>query len=174
MTVSILSRTLPFTFLILPYVIPNGWGTVHTHPHSAHYTYTTLFRTVSVISTLFHLKATVFAIFYNTPESHYYRHSLLHPFKEERRSTFNRGYTAVGKLFGAIGEHPAVSAVGWDVIVSGLSLGVWAAIRGLDGKEMLGSTMVFMKRTEKELEDVMPDVKMEAEHIQKSVKFASY
>jgi hypothetical protein len=163
MTVSILSRALPFSFLMLPYVVPTSWGIVHTHPHSAHYTYTTLFRTISAISAFFHLKATVFSLFYNTSENHYYRHSLLRPLKEEHLSALNRGYTAVGRLFGAIREHPAVGAVGWDVILSGLSLGVWAAVRGLDATEMLGSSMVLMKRTEKELEDVVPDVKVEDE-----------
>jgi hypothetical protein len=165
MTVSMLSRALPISFLMLPYVVPASWGIIHTHPHSAHYTYTTLFQIISVISAFFHLKTTVFALFYNTPENYYYRHSLLHPFKEEHHSALNRGYTAVGRLFGAIREHPAVGAVGWDVILSGLSLGVWAAVRGLDAKEMLGSSMVFMKRTERELEDVIPDVKVEYEKV---------
>lgn len=42
-----------------------------------------------------------------------------------------------------------MSAVGWDVIMSGLSLGIWAGIRALDAWEMLGSSVVFMKRTAK-------------------------
>jgi len=170
MTVTLLSRTLPFTFLLLPYIIPIGWGTIHTHPHSAYHSYTTLFRTISAISAFFHLKSTVLALFYNTPESHYYRHSLLHPFKKEHRAVFTRGSTALGRLLGAIGEHPAVSAVGWDVICSGLSLGVWAAIRGLDAREMLGSSMIFMKRPEKKIEEAVTDVKVETERaVQKYV-----
>jgi hypothetical protein len=165
MTVSLLSRILPFTHLALPYLIPESWGTTHTHPHSAHSAHTTLFRTISAVSAFLHLKSTVLALFYNTPESHYYRHSLLHPFKEEHRSSFNRGFTALNRLFGAIAEHPAISAVGTDVILSGLSLGIWAAIRGLDPMEMLGSSMIFMKRAEKEVEEVASDVKVEEERI---------
>jgi hypothetical protein len=115
-------------------------------------TYTTFFRSITFVAALLHFKSTALALFYNTPESYYYRHSLLHPFKKEHLSTINRGSTAVAKLFGAIREHPAVSAVGWDVVLSGLSLGVWAAVRGLDGKEILGSSIPFMSRTDKQLE----------------------
>ncbi|TVY44634.1 hypothetical protein LOCC1_G003981 [Lachnellula occidentalis] len=152
MTFSIASRVIPFLFLLLPHIIPDSFGTIHTHPHSAHATYTTLFRTVSVISAALHLKSTIIALVSNTPERYAYRHSLLHPFKEEQLSTLDRGSTALGRLFGAIGEHPAVGAVGWDVIMSGLSLGIWAGIRALDAWEMLGSSVVFTKRTAKAVE----------------------
>lgn len=64
----------------------------------------------------------------------------------------------MSRLLGAIGEHPAVSAVGWDVLLSGLSLGVWAAVRGLDGKEMLGSCVPFFGTVEKEVEQIEEEV----------------
>ncbi|PMD36669.1 hypothetical protein L207DRAFT_515186 [Hyaloscypha variabilis F] len=163
MTVSLLSRALPFSFLALPYIIPESWGTVHNHPHETHTTYTRLFRTISTISALLHFKASFFALFHNTPESTYYRHSLLHPFKEEHRSALNRGSTALSRVFGAILEHPAVSAFGGDVLLSGLSVGIWAAIRGLDPADMLGSSVPFLPHKTKELEDVSASIKQEAE-----------
>jgi len=223
-----------FTPLLLPYTAPESWGKIHSrHPHETYSSYTTLFRTISTISFLLHVKSTGLALVYNTPESRYYRHrlvtsepllsrsecvpsrdtlkypnfaitdpefdySLLHPFKEEHRSSFDRSTTAIGKVFSAISEHPAISAVGWDVILSGVSIGVWAAIRGLDGNEMyanflvisfpnldvsrvlthwdslfeqtltpksssLGTSIPFMKRTEKETEGAVPvtDIKKE-------------
>jgi hypothetical protein len=112
MIVSILSRALPFSFLALPYIIPVTWGHVHGHPHDTHATYTTLFRTISTISSLLHVKSSFFALFHNTPESTYYRHSLLHPFEGEYRSALNRGSTALSRIFGAVLEHPAISAFG--------------------------------------------------------------
>jgi hypothetical protein len=116
-----------------------------------------------VISAALYLKSTILALVSNTPERYSYRHSLLHPFQEERLSTLNRGSTALGRLFSAIGEHPAVSAVGWDVILTGLSLGVWAGIRALDAWEMLDASMVFMKRTDTAVEGASePSVKQEA------------
>ena len=169
-TVTAFSRFLPFIPLSLPYILPESFGTVHNHPHAKYSTYTTVFRTIAATSTLLHLKSTVLAIFYSTPESHYYRHSLLHPFKEEHRSTLNRGYTAVSRLLGAVNEHPAVSAVGWDVMLSGLSLGIWAAVRGLETKKMLGSTTMFMDPVEPDVEEIEDTVKVEEEKaIQKYV-----
>ena len=163
MTVSILSRVLPFSFLGIPYLVPTSWGTIHTHPHDAHNTYTALFRTISAISGLLHVKSSVTALFYNAPESIYYRHSLLRPFKEEHRSAFDRGFTALGRVFRAIREHPAVGATGWDVILSGLSLGVWAATRGLDSREMLRSSTFFFNYAQKQAGNVPPSIIVEVE-----------
>jgi hypothetical protein len=163
MTVSLLSRALPFSFLALPYVIPESWGVVHGHPHDSHSTYTTLFRTISTISTILHFKSSFLALSNNTPDSTYYRHSLLHPFKEEHRSALNRDSTALSRVFGAVLEHPAISAFGSDVLLSGLSLGIWAAIRGLDPIDMLGSSVPFLPQKQRELEDVSTSVKEEAE-----------
>ena len=163
MTVTALSRFLPFVPISLSYILPESFGTVNTHPHATYSTYTTIFRTIAAISVLLHLKATASALFYNTPESHYHRHSLLHPFREEHRSTLNRGYTAVSRLLGAVNEHPAASAVGWDVMLSGLSLGIWAAVRGLEPKKMLSSTTLFMKRVEPVVEELEDTIKVEEE-----------
>ncbi|TVY60824.1 hypothetical protein LSUE1_G006397, partial [Lachnellula suecica] len=164
-TVSIASRVLPFSFLVLPYVIPTSWGTIHTHPHSAHSTYTTVFRTISFISMGLFLKSTLLAVVSNTPEQYESRHSLLHPFREERLSALDRGSTAIGRLLGAIGEHPAVGAVGWDVILSSLSLVVWAGIRGLSTWDMMGLGMLFAKPTETDVEsEKEPSVKEAPEH----------
>ncbi|CZR54521.1 uncharacterized protein PAC_04405 [Phialocephala subalpina] len=153
MATAFTSRLLPFSFLALPYVVPESWGTIHRLPHDSYVTYSKIFQTISALSAVLHLKSTFLALFYNTPDSTYYRHSLLHPFKEEHRSTFDRSTIALGRVFGAMGEHPAVSAVGWDVLLSGLSLGIWAAIRGLEANDMLTSSIPFMKLAAKEAED---------------------
>jgi hypothetical protein len=153
-TIAVLSRTLPFTFLALPYVIPSSWGTINNSPHASHAHYATLFRTISTLSFLLHVKSTSLGLFYNFPEEHSYRHAILHPFQSHHQSTTNKTSTAVGRLLGAITEHPAVSAVGWDVIISGLSLGVWAAVRGLDARELLGSSVPFAGSVRKEVEEV--------------------
>ncbi|KAG0652051.1 hypothetical protein D0Z07_1420 [Hyphodiscus hymeniophilus] len=163
MTVTTLSRILPFLPILLPYIIPESFGSVHDHPHETYGTYTSIFRTIAATSVLLHFKSTALALFHNTPESHYYRHSLLHPFKEEHRSALSRGYTALSRLLGAVNEHPAVSAVGWDVMLSGLSLGIWAAVRGLEPKKMLSSTTVFMERVEPVIEGIQDKIKVEAE-----------
>jgi hypothetical protein len=161
--VAILSRSLPFSFLLLPYIIPDSWGKVHTHAHSAHTTYITLFRTISYSSVLLHGYSTSVALFKNVPDSTYYRHSILLPFKKEYRSTFDRGTSAIRHVLGAIGEHPAVTSIGLDVLLSGLTLGTWAAIRGLDARKMLASSVPFAKPVLKELEKSTTEVKEEVE-----------
>jgi hypothetical protein len=163
MTISLLLRALPFSFLGLPYIIPESWGTVHNHPHDTNSGYTILFRSISTASLLLHFKASFLALFHNTPESTYYRHSLLHPFKEVHRSALNRSSTALSRVFGAVLEHPAISAVGSDVLLSGLSLGIWAAVRGLDPGDMLGSSVPFLPQKKRGLEDVPASIKEEVE-----------
>ncbi|XMA08300.1 hypothetical protein WAI453_001091 [Rhynchosporium graminicola] len=147
LNVSSLTKILPFFLLFLPYVIPVGWGNISTNPHDSHSTYITLFRIISTFSTALHLKSTALALFNNLPESTYYRHSLLHPFKEEHLTVIGRGSVAFGRIFGAMGEHPAVGFVASDLILTGLSLGYWGAIRDLDATDMLRSSIPFMSRT---------------------------
>lgn len=53
--------------------------------------------------------------------------------------------------------------MGWDVLLSGLSLGVWAAVRGVDGKGILGSCIPFFGRVEKIEEVVEEEVEDAAE-----------
>jgi hypothetical protein len=98
------------------------------------------------MSVLLHGKATVLGLLHNAPNSHYHRHSLLLPFDTEERSTWERGTTTVGKVLGATSDHPVVSAVGWDVLLSTLSMGLWAAIRALDVTDILMSSIPFYKR----------------------------
>ena len=158
-TVALAYRILSFAPLLLPYIVPESWGTVHIHPHDSHTAYTALFRTISVVSFLLHGKSTVLALLFNTPDSHYHRHSVLHPFKQERRTILERSSTAVGKVLGAIGDHPAVSAVGWDVLLSGMSLGLWAANRGLDVQAILSSSALSFGGKPKAATDAMSDTK---------------
>jgi hypothetical protein len=153
-TIALLSRSLPFTFLALPYIIPKSLGRINTSPHAFQAQYTKLFRTMSTISFLLHIKSTGLGLFYNYPNDHSYRHAVLHPFQNHHQSTTRKTSTAVGRLLGAITEHPAVSAVGWDVIISGLSLGVWAAVRGLDAREVIGSSIPFAGTVRKEVEEI--------------------
>jgi hypothetical protein len=148
----VISKLLSFFPLIIPSVLPVGFGTTHSHPHNVHRTYTTLFKTISVFSFLLHSKESVQALVYNAPGDSYHRHSLLHPFKTEHRSVLNRGSTAVGRVLGAVGDHPAVNAVGWDVLLSGLSTGLWSAVRGFDVHDLFACSVPFYGRAEKTLD----------------------
>jgi len=166
-TITTISKTLPFLPLILPYLVPQSWGTI-AHAHEAYSANISHFRAISTLSLLLHLKITVLALFYNTPNETYHNRTLLHPFNTTHRSAFNRGSTAVSRLFGAVGEHPAVGAVGWDVLLSGLSLGIWTGIRGLDAKTLLGVSIPFYPRPEamaEPIDEATDAIMVEAEKV---------
>lgn len=131
--------------VVLPMVVPESWGTVHGHPHDAYGAYTTLFRFISFASVVLHSKASVSGLLYNLPGSHEHRHSVLMPFDVEERSNWERTTTAVGRVLGSVADHPAVSAVATDVLLSALSLGLWAAVRALDVDDMLMSVIPYYR-----------------------------
>jgi hypothetical protein len=157
--VALAYRSLSFAPLLLPFIVPESWGTLHIHPHNVHSAYTGLFRTISVVSFLLYGKSTVLALLFNTPDRDYHRHSVLHPFKQGHRTILEWSSTAIGKVLGAIGDHPAVGAVGWDVLLSGMSLGLWAATRGLDVQAILSSSALSFGGEPKAAIDAMSDTK---------------
>ena len=77
-----------------------------------------------------------------------------------------RSSTAVGKVLGAIGDHPAVSAVGWDVILSGLSVGLWAAVRGLDVQGILVSSGLWFGGRARAMVNAATDTKSVVDEIE--------
>lgn len=140
------TRLSTFLPVIIPKVVPKSWGTIHPHPHDAYSSYTTIFRVISVASFALHAKATFFGLQYNVPNSHYHRHSRFLPWDIEKRSTWEQSTTAIGKVLGSTSDHPVVSAVGFDVLLCALSLGIWTAIRATDVERVFASTIPFHKK----------------------------
>lgn len=179
MSVALLSKVLPFSYLVLPYIIPESWATVNNNPHAHHKTYNTLFQSISLFSALLHLKSTVDALSYSTAVAYNHRHTLLRPFMNDHLSAKNRFAVPLNRLLTAITEHPAVSAAGCDMLLSGLSLGIWAAIRGLDEHNMITSILPSAKiqgMAEEVAEDVgeeVASIKEEAEAVIKYVAVLS-
>lgn len=135
------SRAFTLAPLVLETVAPASWGAVHTHHHEASAAFTDLFRFMSVMSVILHSMATFTGLKYNVPHAHYHRHSKLLPWDIEERSKWERTTTAVGKLLGATSDHPVVAAVGYDVLLSGLSTGLWAAVCSLRVGDILSSVV---------------------------------
>lgn len=154
-TVMGLARALTFAPLFIQSAVPESWGTVHPHPHKAYGAFTDLFRLVSIFSVLLHAKASLVGLAYNVPDAHYHRHSALLPWDVEERSKWERTSTAVGRVLGSTADHPLVANIGRDVLLCGLSLGLWAAVRGLDASKILASTVPLYK-TGLESEDHEP------------------
>jgi hypothetical protein len=127
-----ITRVLSFVPTALPYLLPSSWGSAQNKPHEKYGSYVGLFRTILLFSTALHGKATIVGLAYNAPESHVHRHSIHLPFDIERRSAWERTTNAFGRILGATSDHPVVRKVGWDVLLSGVSLGLWAAVRVTD------------------------------------------
>lgn len=120
------------------YLMPEAFGsTAHRHD------WTTLSTLIAVFSFILHAKQTLVALFDSDPGAYDHRHSqylaYIHLPHEEERSRTYRSASALNRVLGAINDHPAISSIGWDVLMCGLSLGVWAAARGLEPGRMLSA-----------------------------------
>ncbi len=133
---------------------------MHVHPHNAHSACTALFRNDICCFFPFHGKSTVLAPSFNTPDSHF----------QGRRTILERSSTAIGRDLGAIGDHPAISAVGWDVLLSGLSLGRWAANRGLDVQAILSSCALSFGGKSNPAIDAMSDSKSIVGEVEETIE----
>lgn len=142
------ARGLTFAPLILQSLAPVSWGLVHPHPEKANSAFTDLFRLMSFLSLVLHGTATFNGLRYNLPDSHYHRHSKLLPWDVEERSKWERARTASGKLLGSMADHPVVAAVGYDVLLSGFSIGVWAAVRSLKASHVLTSAVPLYENSD--------------------------
>lgn len=140
------SRALTFVPLVLQTIAPSSWGTSRRSQGKASSALTDLFRFMSVMTCALHGMATFTGLRYNVPHAHYHRHSRLLPWDIEERSRWERTTTAVGKLLGATRDHPVVAAVGYDVLISALSVGLWAAVRSLGAGDILIAVVPLYKK----------------------------
>lgn len=147
---TLVTRALCFALVAIPAVVPESWGTVHDHPHDAYGPYSQIFRTASLAGLVLHGKASLTALAYNTPGSHRHRHLRIQgvvpsslEWDDAKRTEWERTATAVAKILGSTGDHPAVAAVGNDVLLSAFSLGIWAAARALESHHILRSCWPF-------------------------------
>ncbi len=152
-TVAIWFRLSTYAFLVMPALIPLSWGTVHAHPHDAYGAFNTLFRVASAVSTALHWKATLLGLVINTPSPSCHRHSFKRSCETAERSAWERTATPIDKILGSTADHPAVAAVGHDMLLSAFSLGLWAAVRALDSNDILLSAIPFYRSTAKSAAD---------------------
>ncbi|KUI60755.1 hypothetical protein VP1G_07957 [Cytospora mali] len=136
-----ITRACNFVPLFLQKAAPVSWGAIHSSPHKAQAAFTDLFRLMSFMSVSLHSMATFAGLRYNLPDSHYHRHSRFLPWDIEKRSKWDRTTTAVGRILGSMLDHPVVAAVGYDVLLSGTSVGLWAAVRSLGAGDILTSVV---------------------------------
>ncbi|GAP88466.1 hypothetical protein SAMD00023353_1701820 [Rosellinia necatrix] len=141
--VTLLGRASTFLPVLLPRVTPVGWGSIQQRPHGTFESLTKLFKFLSAGALTLHVGTTVVALVSNAPGSHYHRHSALLPWDIAERSLWEQSTTAFGKILGSTNDHPVVAAVGWDVVLCGLSVGIWAAARNTNARDMMNSSIPF-------------------------------
>jgi hypothetical protein len=143
-----LTKGLSLAPLVLPAIIPQSWGSTYSDYHESYGATTRLFQLFSTASALLHAKASVASILFNLPDAYKHRHSIRIPFDTEKRSAWERSATAFERVLGAMSDHPVVAAAGKDVLLSGLSIGLWAAVRAMDASDILQSAVPGYKAAE--------------------------
>jgi hypothetical protein len=129
---------------------PLRWGTSHSTREQSGRRALNGYRLIAILSMLVHFSRTVIAVLDNDTSRH--RHYY---FFRDRQTVLQHTTSSFGRVLGAFAEHPACGHVAWDVILSGLSLIVWASVRGLNGGDMLRAASLASK---KELE-ILGDTK---------------
>ncbi|KAI1393557.1 uncharacterized protein F4822DRAFT_16706 [Hypoxylon trugodes] len=165
-TIAFLGRASTFLPVILPEVVPVNWGKVHSHPHGAYRSLIIIFRTVAAASFAIHVKSSIAGLAYNVPNSSHHRHSVFLPWDVEERTTWERSTTALVKVLGSINDHPAVTAVGWDVLLCTLSLGLWVATRATNAQDVIQSIFPIpnlRRKVEHSIEGGIPSTPVKAD-----------
>ncbi|KAJ4392122.1 hypothetical protein N0V93_005744 [Gnomoniopsis smithogilvyi] len=140
-----ISRGLSFIPLLLQNTAPPSMGIALPQKRRADPAYTDLFRFMGLVTVVLHGRATFNGLTYNLPHAHYHRHSKILPWDIEERSRWERTTTAIGKILGATRDHPVVAGIGYDVLISALSVGLWAALRPLGAGDILSSVVPLFK-----------------------------
>lgn len=140
------TRALTFLPLLLPYLVPESWGTVHPHPHRAYSSFSALFRLLSGVSLALHGRATLAALARTAYDDHRHRHSTLMHIDAEKLAAWERTTYGLGRILGARFHHPVVNRAAWDVILSATSLGLWAAVRSITADNILSSSVPFFRQ----------------------------
>jgi len=119
-------------------LLPARFGRTHSTIHHAHQSSHSVFSTCSLIAFVLHVTSTATALLANAPQPNADRHFYDHLWSSTPALTTSaRLRRSAVKVLGALADHPLVSKIGWDVLFSGLTLFVWAGVRGLNVSDML-------------------------------------
>lgn len=140
---ALITRALTFLPLLIAGV-PLSWRTVHPGPdNNAYRAFKALFRHISTSSLIVHLILSLGSVLSGLGHDHDHRHSSMMHVDSERRDAWERTIFGFGKMFGAAHDHPIVAGISRDVLLSSLSLGLWAAVRAIAAKDILECSVRF-------------------------------
>jgi len=131
----------PLALALLPDLLPARLGKTYSSTEQVRSAQSKIFSTLALLSLALHLKTSVTAVFDNAPTT-YTRNNFVWNTHGEERHALDKLHVALAHVLGVLNEHPAVSAVGWDVLLSALSACAWAFVHGVDVDGMLKCSVV--------------------------------
>ncbi|KAK8244807.1 hypothetical protein HDK77DRAFT_509220 [Phyllosticta capitalensis] len=121
-------------------ILPKGLRKDHVNAHASRHSSSTIYRALAAVSLGFFVHRTFWGGVLKSEDRFRPSHNFIwntHPYEE--RSVLAKLGSTISKLLEAIGDEPIISAVAWDVVLTGFTLCLWAAVRNLDVSEMLYS-----------------------------------
>jgi hypothetical protein len=132
--------------LLATLIQPNSMHKVqkHTSVHRARKAYEDIFRILAFASFGLHMMKSFEAIVDEAPPHRYLNHNFVwNTHREEGNTRYQQAWTVLVRVIGALSDNTVISQVGWDVLLSVLSLGVWAVSHGVDVTAMLRCSGLF-------------------------------
>jgi hypothetical protein len=126
--------------LLTSLVQPNAMHKVqrHTSAHQARKGYEGLFRVLAIASFGLHVVMSYRAIADEAPPHRYLSHNFVwNTHREEGNTRTQQAWTVFVRVIGALSDNPVISQIGWDVLLSFISLCIWAVSHGVDITAML-------------------------------------
>ncbi|KAE9975720.1 hypothetical protein BLS_002467 [Venturia inaequalis] len=109
--------------------------------HAARKSYEDIFRALALAAASIHVYFTYQTFVNESPPHKYLQHNFVwNTHSTEQNTWFGRTVGVVGSIAGALSDNPVISQVGWDVLLSAVSLCLWSVVHGVDVSAMLRSS----------------------------------
>ncbi|TID17707.1 hypothetical protein E2P81_ATG10683 [Venturia nashicola] len=135
-------------YFVLPILLatlfqPNYLHKVHRFrsTHAARKSYEDIFRALALTAASIHAYFTFQTFINESPPHKYLQHDYVwNTHSKEEITWIGRVMGVVGSIAGALSDNPVISQVGWDVLLSTVSLCLWSVVHGVDVSAMLRSS----------------------------------
>ncbi|QDS77843.1 hypothetical protein FKW77_006581 [Venturia effusa] len=122
---------------------PNYLHKVHRFKsiQAARKSYEDIFRSLALASVAIHAYFTYQAVINEAPPHKYLQHDFVwNTHSKEENTWIGQAVGVVGSIAGALSDNLVISQMGWDVLLSTLSLCLWSVVHGVDVSAMLRSS----------------------------------
>lgn len=128
--------------LILVQFLPQQFLTRYKDAAALRIAHQSLFTWLTGLSLILNIISGWTAIRVNLPERKRFPtlHRFFHP-NEPQPSQFYRAMVSVENVLWALSDHPAISAIGWDVLLSMVSLCAWTVAGSVSAEGILRCTL---------------------------------